>query len=156
MNSYKRLVPGFEAPIYLSWANANRSALIRVPNIKPGKEKSTRIEVRMPDPACNPYLAFAVMLSAGLDGIEQGLEPPDPVEDINIYEMTESERAELGIDSLPEDLGHAIQLASESELVRETLGEHVFEQFFRNKRIIWSEARAWVSRHEVEYYLPIL
>jgi glutamine synthetase len=156
VNSYKRLVPGFEAPIYLSWANANRSALIRVPNIKPGKEKSTRIELRMPDPACNPYLAFACMLMAGLSGIEKGLEPPDPVEDVNIYEMTEEERKKLGIESLPEDLGHAIQLASESDLVRETLGDHVFEQFLRNKRVIWSEARAWVSRHEVEYYLPIL
>ncbi|MGH7550570.1 MAG: glutamine synthetase family protein [Gemmatimonadota bacterium] len=156
VNSYKRLVPGFEAPIYLSWANANRSALIRVPNIKPGKEKSTRIELRMPDPACNPYLAFACMLMAGLAGIENELEPPDPVENVNIYEMGEDERRELAIESLPEDLGHAIQLASESELVRETLGDHVFEQFVRNKRVIWSEARAWVSRHEVEYYLPIL
>ncbi|MGH7572181.1 MAG: glutamine synthetase family protein [Gemmatimonadota bacterium] len=156
VNSYKRLVPGFEAPIYLSWANANRSALIRVPNIKPGKEKSTRIELRMPDPACNPYLSFACMLMAGLAGIEKGLEPPDPVENVNIYEIGEDERKERAIESLPEDLGHAIQLAAESELVRETLGDHVFEQFIRNKHVIWSEARAWVSRHEVEYYLPIL
>ena len=146
----------YEAPIYVSWANANRSAMIRVPNIKPGKEKSTRIELRMPDPACNPYLAFAVMLGAGLKGIEEGLEPVEPVENMNIYHMTEEERHERGIDSLPEDLGHAIQLASQSELVRETLGEHVFEQFLRNKRAIWSEARAHVTRAEVDHYLPIL
>jgi glutamine synthetase len=156
VNSYKRLVPGYEAPIYVSWANANRSAMVRVPNIKPGKEKSTRIELRMPDPACNPYLAFAVMLAAGLKGIEEGLEPVDPVENVNIYHLTEEERHERGIESLPEDLGHAIQLVSESQLVRETLGEHVFEQFLRNKRAIWSEARAHVTRAEVDYYLPIL
>jgi len=156
VNSYKRLVPGYEAPIYVSWANSNRSAMVRVPNIKPGKEKSTRIELRMPDPACNPYLAFAVMLAAGLRGIEEGLEAPDPVENVNIYEMDEETREASGIASLPEDLGHAIALASESELLREALGEHVFEQFLRNKRIIWGEARAHVSRAEVEYYLPIL
>lgn len=156
VNSYKRLVPGYEAPIYVSWANANRSAMVRVPNIKPGKEKSTRIELRMPDPACNPYLAFAVMLMAGLKGIAEKIEPPDPVENVNIYEMTEKERKRLGIESLPEDLGHAIQLASESQLVRDALGEHVFEQFLRNKRAIWSDARAQVSRAEVDFYLPIL
>jgi glutamine synthetase len=156
VNSYKRLVPGYEAPIYVSWANANRSAMVRVPNIKPGKEKSTRIELRMPDPACNPYLAFAVMLAAGLKGIEEGLDPVEPVENVNIYHLTEEERHERGIESLPEDLGHAIQLASESALVRETLGDHVFEQFLRNKRAIWSQARAHVTRAEVEYYLPIL
>ncbi len=156
VNSYKRLVPGFEAPIYVSWANANRSAMVRVPNIKPGKEKSTRVELRMPDPACNPYLAFAVMLMAGLRGIEEQIDPPDPVENVNIYEMTEKERKRLGIESLPEDLGHAIQLASESELMRDALGEHVFEQFLRNKRAIWSQARAQVSRAEIDFYLPLL
>jgi glutamine synthetase len=156
VNSYKRLVPGYEAPIYVSWANSNRSAMVRVPNIKPGKEKSTRIELRMPDPACNPYLAFAVMLAAGLKGIEEGLDPVEPVENVNIYHLTEEERHERGIESLPEDLGHAIQLASGSDLVRETLGDHVFEQFLRNKRAIWSQARAHVTRAEVDYYLPIL
>ncbi|MDX1624837.1 MAG: glutamine synthetase family protein [Gemmatimonadota bacterium] len=156
VNSYKRLVPGYEAPIYVSWANANRSAMVRVPNIKPGKEKSTRMELRMPDPACNPYLAFACMLTAGLRGIEEGLEPPEPVDNVNIYEMTESERRAQGIETLPEDLGHAIQLASESEHLRDTLGEHVFEQFLRNKRAIWSEARAQVSRAEIDFYLPML
>ncbi|HUP21277.1 MAG TPA: glutamine synthetase family protein, partial [Gemmatimonadota bacterium] len=156
VNSYKRLVPGYEAPIYVSWANANRSAMVRVPNIKPGKEKSTRVELRMPDPACNPYLAFACMLAAGLKGIEEGIDPPEPVENVNIYHLTEEERISRGIETLPEDLGHAIHLASESALVRETLGEHVFEQFMRNKRANWSEARAHVSRAEVEQYLPIL
>ena len=156
VNSYKRLVPGFEAPIYVSWANANRSTMVRVPNIKPGKEKSTRIELRMPDPACNPYLAFAVMLMAGLRGIEEQIEPPDPVENLNIYEMSQQERKRLGIESLPEDLGHAIQLASDSDLLRDALGEHVFEQFLRNKRAIWSHARAQVSRAEIDFYLPML
>jgi glutamine synthetase len=156
VNSYKRLVPGYEAPIYISWANANRSAMIRVPNIKPGKEKSTRIELRIPDPACNPYLAFACMLAAGLKGIEQRMEPPDPVENVNIYEMTDDERIGREIETLPEDLGDAIRMTSESELMRETLGAHIFEQLLRNKRIIWQEARAHVSRAEVEYYLPIL
>jgi glutamine synthetase len=130
--------------------------MIRVPNIKPGKEKSTRIELRMPDPACNPYLAFAVMLAAGLRGIKEGLEPPEPVDNINIYHLTEDERIKRGIATLPEDLWEAIKLAEASELVRETLGEHVFEQFLRNKRIIWSDYSARVTRYEVEYYLPIL
>ena len=156
VNSYKRLVPGFEAPIYVSWANANRSAMIRVPNIKPGKEKSTRIELRMPDPACNPYLAFAIMLAAGLQGIQEGLEPPEPVDNVNIYHLTDEERHARKIVSLPEDLWEAMKLAETSDLVRTTLGEHVHEQFLRNKRIIWEDYRARVTRHEVEYYLPIL
>jgi glutamine synthetase len=156
VNSYKRLVPGYEAPIYVSWASANRSAMIRVPNIKPGKEKSTRIELRSPDPACNPYLAFAVMLAAGLRGLKEGLEPPDPVDNINIYHLTEAERQNRGISSLPEDLWEAIKQAEQSEFVRETLGEHVFEQLLRNKRVIWEDYRARVTKHEVEYYLPIL
>ncbi len=156
VNSYKRLVPGYEAPIYVSWANANRSAMIRVPNIKPGKEKSTRIELRMPDPACNPYLAFAVMLAAGLRGIHDGLEPPGPVDNVNIYHLTEEERQARGIVSLPEDMWEAIKLAESSGLIRETLGEHVFEQFLRNKRVIWQDYSARVTRHEVDYYLPIL
>jgi glutamine synthetase len=156
VNSYKRLVPGYEAPIYVSWANSNRSAMVRVPNIKPGKEKSTRMELRIPDPACNPYLAFACMLAAGLKGIEEGYEVPDPVENVNIYEMTEKERVALGISSLPADLGEAIHLTESSEVVREALGDHVFDQFIRNKRYIWGEARAQVSRAELDYYLPIL
>jgi glutamine synthetase len=156
INSYKRLVPGFEAPVYITWANANRSAMIRVPQIKPGKEKATRVEVRNPDPACNPYLAFAVMLAAGLEGIERGYTPVEPVDDVNIFELSEAEKESRGIRSLPEDLLDAIHVAEGSELLRETLGDHVFEQLMRNKRVIWDEYKAHVTRFEVEYYLPIL
>ncbi len=156
VNSYKRLVPGYEAPVYITWANANRSAMVRVPQIKPGKEKATRIEVRNPDPACNPYLAFAVMLAAGLEGIEQGYEPIDPVDDVNIFHLSAEEKAARGIDSLPEDLHEAIRVAERSELLKETLGQHVFEQLMHNKRVIWDDYKARVSRYEVEYYLPIL
>ncbi len=156
VNSYKRLVPGFEAPVYITWANANRSAMVRVPQIKPGKEKATRVEVRNPDPACNPYLAFAVMLAAGLKGIEEGYEPLEPVDNVNIFHLSEEEKTERGIDSLPEDLLEAIKVAQGAELLRETLGDHVFEQLMHNKRVIWDDYKARVSRYEVEYYLPIL
>jgi glutamine synthetase len=156
VNSYKRLVPGFEAPVYITWANANRSAMIRVPQIKPGKEKATRVEVRNPDPACNPYLAFAVMLAAGLEGIERGYEPIEPVDNVNIFHLSEDEKEERGIHSLPEDLLDAIHVAETSELLRATLGDHVFEQLMHNKRVIWDEYKAHVTRYEVEYYLPLL
>src|SRR6058998_3768426 len=124
VNSYKRLVPGYEAPVYICWARRNRSALVRVPMYKPGKEQATRIEFRSPDPACNPYLAFACMLGAGLAGIEGGYELP-PEASNNIYEMTDAERGEAGIKSLPEDLIEAIHLAADSKVLREALGEHV-------------------------------
>ena len=133
MNSYKRLVPGFEAPVYVCWARRNRSALVRVPMYKPGKEEATRIEYRSPDPACNPYLAFAAMLAAGLAGIEGEYELP-PEASNNIYEMSEDEREAAGIASLPEDLHDAIALAEGSEVLREALGEHVHEYLIRNKR----------------------
>src|SRR2546423_10989543 len=136
VNSYKRLIPGYEAPVYLCWARRNRSALVRVPTYKPGKEKSTRIEFRSPDPACNPYLAFAVMLAAGMKGIAEEYELPPEASD-NIYEMSEAERRAAGIDSLPEDLYEAITVAERSELVREVLGDHVFEYLIRNKREEW-------------------
>jgi glutamine synthetase len=155
VNSYKRLVPGYEAPVYLSWAQRNRSDLIRVPVYKPGKEKATRIEFRAPDPACNPYLAFACMLAAGMDGIDRKLPCPDPVER-NVYEMTEAERHELGIGNLPADLHEAIGLAEESELVRTALGDHVFEKFIENKKLEWDSYRAQVTDYELERYLPIL
>jgi len=154
-NSYKRLVPGYEAPIYVSWAVRNRSDLIRVPVYKPGKEYATRIEYRAPDPACNPYLAFAVMLSAGLDGVEKGYECPPPVER-NVYEMTADEREALGIAQLPGDLGEAVEVAESSELLRRTLGDHVFEKFIENKKIEWQRYRAQVTEYELEQYLPIL
>jgi glutamine synthetase len=155
VNSYKRLVPGYEAPVYLSWARRNRSDLIRVPEYKPGKENATRIEYRSPDPACNPYLTFSVMLAAGLDGIEKGLTPPDPVEE-NVYEMSAAERQERGIDTLPASLWDAVQLAEKSEVVRRALGEHVFNAFIENKKIEWDKYRIQVTDYELKRYLPIL
>ena len=155
VNSYKRLVPGYEAPIYLSWARRNRSDLIRVPVYKPGKEQATRIEYRAPDPACNPYLAFAVMLMAGLEGIEKGYQCPPPVER-NVYEMTPQEREELGIGHLPTDLLEAVEIAESSELLRNALGDHVFEKFIENKRIEWYNYRSQVTEYELSRYLPIL
>ncbi len=155
VNSYKRLVPGYEAPIYLSWALRNRSDLIRVPTYKPGKEHATRIEYRAPDPACNPYFTFAVMLAAGLEGIEKEYECPTPVER-NVYEMTPEERKELGIGQLPGDLWEAIEIAESSELLKRTLGDHVFEKFIANKKIEWQEYRAQVTEYELDKYLPIL
>ena len=155
VNSYKRLVPGYEAPVYLSWARRNRSDLVRVPEYKPGKENATRIEYRSPDPACNPYLTFAVMLAAGLDGIEKGLEPPTPVEE-NVYEMNEEERKKKGIDTLPASLWEAIKLTEKSELVRKALGDHVFDAFIKNKTIEWDQYRTQVTDYELKKYLPIL
>jgi len=155
VNSYKRLVPGFEAPVYTCWARRNRSALVRVPMYKPGKESATRIELRSPDPACNPYLAFAVMLAAGLTGIENDYELP-PEASNNIFEMSDEERRTAGIASLPEDLYEAIQLADGSKVVRDGLGEHVHEYLIRNKRAEWDSYKAYVTPYEVERYLPIL
>jgi glutamine synthetase len=155
VNSYKRLVPGYEAPVYVCWASRNRSALVRVPMYKPGKEGATRIEYRSPDPACNPYLAFATMLAAGLAGIENDQELP-PEASNNIYEMGEDERRAAGIRSLPEDLYEAIELASESKILREVLGEHVHEFLIRNKREEWDAYKAYVTPYELERYLPIL
>lgn len=155
VNSYKRLVPGYEAPVYLSWATRNRSDLIRVPEYKPGKEEATRFELRSPDPACNPYLCFSVMLAAGLEGIEQGLEAPEPVEE-NVYHMSEQERKRRGIGSLPSSLLEAIQLTEKSKLVRKALGDHVFDAFVKNKKIEWDRYRVQVTNYELERYLPIL
>jgi len=155
VNSYKRLVPGYEAPVYLSWARRNRSDLIRVPEYRPGREKATRIEFRSPDPACNPYLAFSVMLVAGLEGIEKGYEVPKPIEE-NVYEMTEKERQKRGIGTLPASLLEAILLTEKSELVRKALGEHVFNAFIQNKKIEWDQYRTQVTDYELKRYLPIL
>ncbi len=152
VNSYKRLVPGYEAPVYISWANRNRSALIRVPA---GRGMKTRFELRNPDPAGNPYLQFAVMLSAGLDGINKKMEPPEPVEK-NIFRMSEKERRELGIKSLPESLGEALHHFSHSELMRRVLGGHLFTHFLHVKRREWEEYRAHVTRWELDNLLPIL
>jgi glutamine synthetase len=155
VNSYKRLVPGYEAPVYISWARRNRSTLVRVPMYKPGKALATRAEFRCPDPACNPYLAFAVMLSSGLKGIEQRYELPEPVEE-DVFEMTAEQRQERGIASLPGSLEEAVAETEKSELVRETLGDHIFEKFIANKKIEWDSYRTHVSRYELEKYLPIL
>ena len=155
VNSYKRLVPGYEAPVYICWAQMNRSALIRVPMYKPGKEKATRIEYRSPDPACNPYLAFSVMLAAGLEGIKKNYKLGKPAND-NIYHMSEGERCRAGIKSLPEDLFEAIKLTEESKLVKECLGQKVFEFFIRNKKLEWDEYKAQVTQYEIDRYLPIL
>lgn len=155
VNSYKRLVPGYEAPVYISWAKRNRSTLVRVPMYKPGKEKATRIELRCPDPACNPYLVFAVMLAAGLKGIEEKLPLADPIEE-DIFEMSEERREKLGIKALPGSLSEALSLTEKSDLVRETLGDHIFEKFIANKRIEWDNYRIHVSQFELDRYLPIL
>ena len=155
VNSYKRLVPGYEAPVYLSWARQNRADLIRVPEYQPGRENATRIEFRSPDPACNPYLVFSVMLAAGLEGIEKEYEVPDPVEE-NVYEMTEEERKKRGIETLPASLWEAIRLTETSEVVRRALGDHVFYAFIKNKKIEWDQYRAQVTDYELKKYLPIL
>jgi len=155
VNSYKRLVPGYEAPVYISWARRNRSTMIRVPMYKPGKEQATRIEFRSPDPACNPYLAFAIMLAAGLKGIEGNYPLPDPIEE-DIYEMDEEARDRAGITSLPGNLFEALQEVEKSELVRDTLGDHIFNKFVANKKIEWDRYRTHVSQYEIEKYLPIL
>lgn len=155
VNSYKRLVAGYEAPVYISWARQNRSDLIRVPEYRRGGEKSTRIELRSPDAACNPYLAFSVILAAGLEGIERQLEPPDPVEE-NVYDMTAEERQRRGIGTLPASLLEAVQLTEKSKLVRKALGEHVFSAFIRNKKIEWDQYRTHVTDFEIQRYLPIL
>ena len=144
VNSYKRLSVRYEAPVYVCWARNNRSALVRVPLPKKGKESSTRVEFRSPDPACNPYLAFSVMLAAGLKGIEDGYELP-PEATNNIFEMTPEERTAEGIASLPVSLGEAIDVMEGSELVAEALGEHVFDYFIRNKRQEWAEYKSYVT-----------
>ncbi len=155
VNSYKRLVPGYEAPVYVSWARRNRSAMVRVPLYKPGKEKATRMEFRSPDPACNPYLAFAAMLSAGLAGIKEKLEIPDPIEE-NIFHMTEARQKELGIGSLPANLGEAMSEFENSELMRNTMGDHVFDSLLLLKKDEWDEYRVQVHDWELEKYYKLL
>jgi glutamine synthetase len=155
VNSYKRLVPGYEAPVYVAWARRNRSTMVRVPMYKPGKELATRIEFRSPDPACNLYLAFAVMLAAGLKGVEENYKLPEPIEE-DIYEMDEVARDRAGITSLPGSLFEAIQEMEKSELMRKTLGDHIFNKLIANKKIEWDRFRTHVSKYEIENYLPIL
>jgi glutamine synthetase len=155
VNSYKRLVPGYEAPVYVCWARRNRSALVRVPADRPEDERSARVEYRAPDPACNPYLALAVILAAGLDGIGRDLEPPAEVT-ADLGAMSEAERRASGIAALPDSLEEAVRAMEGSELVAETLGEHVFEWFIRNKREEWEAYRTYVTPWELERDFPIL
>ncbi len=155
VNSYKRLVPGYEAPVYVAWSQRNRSALIRIPLYKPGAEQATRAEIRCPDPACNPYLTFATLLHAGLDGIEQGYELPEPME-TNLYHLTPEQRRERGIVSLPETLGEAIDELAQSDLVRRALGPHIFDRYVELKRKEWDEYRVQLSEWEMERYLSVL
>ena len=155
VNSYKRLVPGYEAPVYVSWANRNRSAMVRVPMYKPGKETATRMEFRAPDPSCNPYLAFAVMLGAGMEGIEKKYALPDPIEE-DIFEMSPEERTEKGITELPGNLYAAIKETENSALVKKILGDHIFSKFIENKKVEWDRYRTHVSQFEIEEYLPKL
>ncbi len=155
VNSYKRLVPGYEAPVYISWGQKNRSALVRVPRYRLGKENSTRIELRSADPVCNPYLAFSAMLSAGIKGVEGRYELPEPIEE-NIFEMSPAVRKNLDIGTLPGSLAESISEMQNSELMRETLGDHVFNKFIENKLIEWNRYRAVVSNYELEKYLPIM
>src|SRR6266568_1674609 len=155
VNSYKRLVPGYEAPVYVAWSQRNRSALIRIPLYKPGAEQATRAEIRCPDPACNPYLTFAALLHAGLEGIEQGYELPEPME-TNLYHLTPEQRRERGIVSLPETLGEAIDELAQSELARKALGPHIFDRYVELKRKEWDEYRVQLTRWERDRYLSVL
>jgi glutamine synthetase len=155
VNSYKRLVPGYEAPVYISWARRNRSTMVRVPMYKPGKEKATRIEFRCPDPACNPYLAFSVMLAAGLEGIRNKYPLADPVEE-NIFEWDKKKRESEGMDTLPDNLFEAVKYMENSKLVKDALGEHVFTKFIENKHIEWDRYRTCITDYEIKKYMPIL
>jgi glutamine synthetase len=155
VNSYKRLVPGFEAPVYCAWSRRNRSALVRVPLYHPGKEQATRAEIRCPDPACNPYLTFAALLAAGLEGIEKGYELPEPMEK-NLYHLSPEDRKRLGIEQLPETLGEAIEITAESELMLRTFGEHIFNRYVEIKRQEWEDYRVQVTQWELDKYLAVL
>jgi len=155
VNSYKRLVPGYEAPVYISWGRRNRSSMVRVPMYRVGKERATRIELRSPDPAANPYLVFACALSAGLKGIEGKYKLPDPIEQ-NIFRMSDREKIGHQIETLPNSLESAIHELESSELATEVLGEHVFSKLIENKKLEWDAYRIHVSQFETERYLPML
>jgi glutamine synthetase len=155
VNSYKRLVPGFEAPVYAAWSQRNRSALVRIPLYKPGSEQATRAELRCPDPACNPYLTFAALLHAGLEGIARGYELPPPM-DTNLYHLSAEERRERGIVSLPETLGEAIDEFAASDLLRRAFGDHIFDNYVRLKRQEWDDYRVQLTQWELDRYLAVL
>ncbi|MDP2749796.1 MAG: type I glutamate--ammonia ligase [Nanoarchaeota archaeon] len=151
VNSYKRLVPGYEAPVYICWAKINRSALIRVPRYSPGRESSTRVELRCPDPSANPYLAFAVMLKAGLDGIKKKMAPPTPVEE-DVYEFDASKRREVGIDTLPGSLGEALDNLDKDAIIKDVLGAHAYSAYVKTKRMEWDKYRIQVTQWEIDTY----
>ena len=151
VNSYKRLVPGFEAPVYVSWGRTNRSALIRIPRINPNRPQSTRCELRCPDPSANPYLAFAVMLAAGLDGIERKLDPPMPAEE-DLYQMN-GDRS--GLETLPGNLGEALVALRQDEVVQDALGQHVVERYVEAKSLEWDSYRNFVTQWELDRYLGV-
>jgi glutamine synthetase len=155
VNSYKRLVPGYEAPVYVAWSQRNRSALVRIPLYKPGSEQATRAELRCPDPACNPYLTFAALLQAGLEGIDQGYELADPM-DTNLYHLTAEERRERGIVALPETLGEAVDEFAGSDLMRRAFGDHIFDNYVKLKRKEWDEYRIQLTQWELDRYLSVL
>jgi glutamine synthetase len=155
VNSYKRIVPGYEAPVYICWAQINRSSMIRIPQPGVGRETSTRVELRFPDPSCNPYLAFTVMLAAGMDGVDQELVCPPPVNNLNIYEMTDEELSKLGIEQLPGSLAEALIELAHDEVLKDALGDEIYQAFVRAKRAEWDAYRTHVMDWEVETYLEI-
>jgi glutamine synthetase len=154
VNSYKRLVPGYEAPVYICWASRNRSALIRVPEYFPGNEKATRFELRCPDSSCNPYLAFTVMLKAGLEGVRQKIEPPSPVEE-DVFEFDDKKLAKFYIKTLPGSLGESLDEMRKSKFVRSVLGDYLFEKFIEAKRQEWDENRLQITEWEIKHYLHL-
>ena len=153
VNSYKRLVPGYEAPVYIGWAQINRSALIRIPRFTEGRIKAMRAELRFPDPSANPYLAFATILAAAIDGIDNKLTPPAPLNNINVYHLDEAERSKLGIESLPGSLAEALGELEKDTVIRSALGENLYEAFARAKWDEWDAFRISVSDWEVKHYL---
>lgn len=156
VNSYKRLVSGGDAPTYISWARTNRSTLVRVPGYRPDSASATRVELRNPDPSANPYLAFAVMLAAGLRGIEEELELPSPTENTNLFRLSRQELRDNGIQTLPDSLGEAVTLFENSELMKETLGEHLHSYLIKHKRAEWNAYQNYVSQWELDKYLAVL
>jgi glutamine synthetase len=153
VNSYKRLVPGYEAPVYIGWARQNRSALIRIPRFTEGRDKAVRAELRFPDPSSNPYMAFAVILAAALDGIEKGLTPPEPLNNVNLYHLNAKERKKLGVKELPGSLAEALGELDKDEVIKGALGETLYEAFTRAKWAEWDDYRLRVSDYEIERYL---
>ena len=155
VNSYKRLVPGFEAPVFIGWSRSNRSALVRVPHYQPGRAEATRIEIRCPDPSGNPYLQLAVTLMAGLRGIEENCEVAEPME-FNLYDLNEEERIKRGIKTLPSSLQEAIRYSEKSELMKEVLGPHSFKRFIKLKKMEWNEFNRQVTDYEIRNCYPLL